>query len=852
MENSLLFCKKISVGEAIKPFMVSGVLEKEYTGERTSRGMTAFREAAIEEALAKYRNTAFREFDTFDFFGMKGQWKMVDTPAPRYADGKYYIMEHLSVMPIYLEIESEIDQQIQVKTAERYLVAVLNGDIAYDTRNAEMRNPKERIYKRNYVFEHNVNPNCEIMTLSLKAGTNRLFILTGNINRSTGNQFDMQLLRAERPILARVPLNMPEEIRRDTYESYQRTHMIDDCFYGDDIPSFKIGSWPLKNCSVQCTVNGPDGMVLRNLPVNDDGICRIPEAAKPGGYAVYITWTLEDGTVLGQKRLTFSFQRVIDPLPGFENFGKRRRYALETLAERGNPFALYRLNRAGEIAGEKVSAQIYAQCEKIEKRADCADFELLPLLWLMWEDRGAKKIPTEIRERVKKAALSFRYWVDEPEGSSMFYCSENHRIGFHVCEYLAGLLYPREMFTCCQQNGMYHSLKGRMHLMEWLSQRCKFGFDEPHSASYMPVTLSALLCLREVLPMEEYPLRNMVNVLLDFMSFIFASSNLDGYMATPQGRGYNGTARNRFANSMSGMFWMFFGNAPAAPNFNQEFACSLYVPPKGICDIAYNIEPTTFTFKEGLMHFDKHNADFTIRRTPDYAIGGVRDHNVGMCDMHFFTEMIYLTGDTPIFFSAPNNTAEGSGLRPDYWAGQAFLPRVIMAGRTMAVIWHNVHNPVIWMTHCHFNKRRFDEVIQKGGWTFGRKADGYVAIWSSVPHSFREEGLYAGRELIADGNETVWLAECGSKTEDGSFENFIDKILSAKVTLEGENVTFASPGSGFWEFGLTEGFNIDGQPVPISDYLIDCPYLKSKFGSGKFDYFCPDFTLTQWTYPASV
>ena len=174
-------------------------------------------------------------------------------------------------------------------------------------------------------------------------------------------------------------------------------------------------------------------------------------------------------------------------------------------------------------------------CDKIERRADWADFDLMPLLWLMWEDREAGLLDPQIVEMVKKAALSFRYWVDEPGTSSMFYCSENHRIGFHVCEYLAGLLYPEDIFTNCGQNGMYHYLKGRMHLVEWLNQRCRVGFDEPHSDSYLPVTISALLVLREVLPREEYPLRNMVNVLLDFMTFIFAVSDFDGVMATPRG-----------------------------------------------------------------------------------------------------------------------------------------------------------------------------------------------------------------------------------------------------------------------------------------------------------------------------
>lgn len=98
-----------------------------------------------------------------------------------------------------------------------------------------------------------------------------------------------------------------------------------------------------------------------------------------------------------------------------------------------------------------------------------------------------------------------------------------------------------------------------------------------------------------------------------------------------------------------------------------------------------------------------------------------------------------------------------------------------MYGRTLAVIWHNVNNQDIWITHCHFNARKFDEVVSEDKWTFGRKGNSYVAIYSSVSHSFRKEGPYSGRELVCDGNETVWLAECGSSSEDGSFSDFIKK-----------------------------------------------------------------------------
>ncbi|MCI9143844.1 MAG: hypothetical protein HFH87_14730 [Lachnospiraceae bacterium] len=847
------FNRKLMPGTPIRPFMVAGVLEKDYPGERTGQAMRAYVEEMLVQAQADLEQKEFREFDSFTLCGMEGKWTVCDAQSPRYADGHYYIMEKLAMMPIYLELDSECDQEITVRIQECRLLMLLNGSAVYNNTDIHARKRPRR-----YVFEHVVNPNCEMVTLRLRAGRNTLTAVTGKVDRGTGISFSMELVSCEASVSARVPLNMAEEVRKEIFRSQLETHLEDDIYVLGETPKVHVGGYPLSHCLVELQVSSAGEKDLFSAVIgtgdagahmtDEDGNIVLEGVGEPGEYTVHIAWKLPDGTLLKEKTLSFSMMQVVEPFPGWEHFEERRQQTLERLAARGNALGLYRLGRAGEIDHDKIKAM----CHKIETRADCADFDLLPLLWLMWEDRGRGLLDREIVRMVKEAALGFRYWVDEPGTSSMFYCSENHRIGFHVCEYLAGLLYPEDIFTNCGQNGMYHSLKGRMHLVEWLNQRCRAGFDEPHSDSYLPVTLSALLVLREVLPMEEYPLRNMVNVLLDFMTFIFAVSNFDGVMATPRGRSYNKPLRSRLSSGINGLFWLYFGNAPANVNFaHQEMAFSYYVPPKALCELADNFTPATFTFKEGIMHFDKHNADFTIRRTPEYMIGGVRDHNVGMCDMHFISAMIVLPGDISLFFSSPNNVAEGSGLRPDYWAGQAFLPRVLMHGRTLTVIWHNVNNPDIWMTHCHFNARKFDEVVSEAGWTFGRKGDSYVGIYSSTPHSFRREGAYAGRELISDGNETVWLAECGSRREDGSFEDFRKKMAAAEIVQEGEQFRFVSPGSGRLEFGLTEGFLADGQPVEIPDDLINCPYLHSRYGSGRFNYTCPGFTVTQWTYPAS-
>ncbi len=847
-----LFRQHVEQGQVIYKMLVAGVLEKDYPGARNYAAINAYLDDAFREAAKTLVGHEFREFDSFTLCGMEGHFTLRLTPSPIYADGHYYLLEKLALMPVYMELHSPREQDVIVGFHAGRLLLFLNGASVFDSAQI----PQAASLRR-YGFEHGgqwVNKPCEGFTgkrvpLHLAAGKNVLVALLGTVNRGTGLSFSAELLQAAYPLDAVVPLNMPEDLREEIAHSQLETHMVDDIWRLGEKPVLHLGHLPLKNCTLSIRlVNAKDEAVGAEIGPGSmaENDIAFPDDLPPDKYRACVSWRLKDGTPLTDAAFPFTVFETIPPQPGYAQFAARRQRALEYLADGKNLLALYRLGRHDEIdlpLAEKA-------CARIDRRADCADFVLLPLLWLAWED-GGRLLSEAVYARIRQAALGFRYWVDEPGPSSMFYCSENHRIGFHVCEYLAGLLYPAETFSNSGQNGIFHSLKGRMHLVEWLSQRCRMGFDEPHSDNYLPITFSALLVLREVLPLEEYPLRNMVNVLLDFLTYIFAVSDFDGVMATPRARSYNEPLRSAFASNTSGVFWQLFGKEAVNPRkLNAELAFSPFVPAKGLLDLADDFTPATFHFKQGLMHFDKHNADFTIRRTPDYMIGGVRDHNVGLCDMHFISAMIALKNDISIFFSAPNNVAEGSGLRPDYWAGQAFLPRVLTAKRTLAVIWHGVRDSRIWMTHCHFNRRRFDEVVSKKGWTFGRSGDGYVAIHSSVPHAFSEQGPYAGRELVCPGRETVWIAECGSAREDGSFEDFVEKLASAVCREENGRFRFDSPGSGRMEFGLDDAFIIDGQEVAVPQYTALSPWLKSRFGSGRFEYTCPGFTVTEWSYPA--
>ena len=77
---------------------------------------------------------------------------------------------------------------------------------------------------------------------------------------------------------------------------------------------------------------------------------------------------------------------------------------------------------------------------------------------MFWErDSRQRQLSPEINALMKDTVLGFKYWVDEPGDTVMYMGSENHRLLFHVAEWMAGLLFPTEEFTNSRQNGLFHS-----------------------------------------------------------------------------------------------------------------------------------------------------------------------------------------------------------------------------------------------------------------------------------------------------------------------------------------------------------------------------------------------------------
>ena len=854
------FSRVVKAGMDIAPWLIAGPVYMDMAGKLDER--TFFEnpqygvglketENEVDKFSEIFKNAAPCENDPAGCSGDDGQpvqWTYLRSPERYFGFGRYFVTNHLGVIAAHCRVCTDRAQTVTVRISTRLtnrLRLFVNGRMAADhpdLTGLRMSKPQAAEY-----------------SIALEAGENRFTLVVLRIARNAEIGWRMQLVEAESPLRVQSPIQERDALVREEIEwSAVRTHMETDTCAEEDEIAVQVGAFSDHRITVLLGLDQDGGQTLAQASCTQGGRMVLARALSPGEYQVYAVWTAQ-GREIVKLQFPLTVCKTLEPRPGYEQFEERRRIFLEACAGE-NPqtsaeecaniaLARYQLGQYEAVTYEMIDQA----CRCVDRRDDCADFVLLPLLRLVHRERQEAKLPREFTERIRRSALGFKYWVDEANDCLMWFDSENHRLGFHTLEYLAGLLFPQDVFTNSGQNGLFHSVKGRMHLMEWMSQRIRFGFNEFHSDSYLPVTMGPLLALREMAPYEEFSLWKMAEELIHILVFNLAVNNYNGAIASPRGRSYNLLMRNPLRQGTTSILYLLFGRDRAALRMTpgaMALAIGSYVVPRPIYEAAYNYEETQFQYKSGLYHEGKQNADITALRTPEYMAASIREHNVGRCDGHLHVAQITMPNDIILFFSAPLTIGEGSGLRPDYWAGQASAPHVWQYRGTLAVRWKDVPEPFIWMTHCHFEVRKFDEVRQKNGWTLGRVKDSYVGIWSDQPHEIAETGLYAQRELRSEGPENCWIAECGSAREDGSFEQFCRRLSESPIAVTDDRVEFISPKNG--RICFAKEFTVEGRLVPVGEMTVDCPYMSSRYGSGIYHFHFNEWEETIWSYASRV
>lgn len=259
-------------------------------------------------------------------------------------------------------------------------------------------------------------------------------------------------------------------------------------------------------------------------------------------------------------------------------------------------------------------------------------------------------------------------------------------------------------------------------------------------------------------------------------------------------------------------------------------------------------------------------ADEYLCKTPYWQLSCARDFRKGKLGFgqHIWQATV---GEKALVFAGHPGGASLEG-RPNYWSANNLMPRAA-AHRNVCISIHWIDpSRVDWrvpfwdMTHAYFPTFAFDEVVEKNGWVFGRRGDGYVALGCMQPTEWRDpdpavvEEIYrfdaAARqralasqyEIVAPGATNVWVCELGDQERSGDFSAFVQSVGATTISGTWQAMAYDSPSLGRITFGWDEPFVAGGEAIDLHpDRRLDCPYGGSAFGSGRYEVACGDHVL---------
>ncbi len=262
-------------------------------------------------------------------------------------------------------------------------------------------------------------------------------------------------------------------------------------------------------------------------------------------------------------------------------------------------------------------------------------------------------------------------------------------------------------------------------------------------------------------------------------------------------------------------------------------------------------------------------------RTRDYMLSTAQDYRKGLRGSQTHISQATLSENAVVFTQHPTydpgpgphpgwNWQKEDEPGPGFLTGNGAEPRAAQHRNVAILLYAPQYAPIPLLgltyldeTHAYFPQAHFDEiderVVAAGSWTFGRKDEAYVALFSRNPTSWREgrpevhENGGLPYDLAAPGSQNVWIVELGSESEWGSFEAFRDAVADAVVETsaapdqegdgfpDGFDVVYESPSQGTMRFGWHAPLEVEGEEIPLADYpRFDNPFVSTAFGETRY------------------
>ena len=194
-----------------------------------------------------------------------------------------------------------------------------------------------------------------------------------------------------------------------------------------------------------------------------------------------------------------------------------------------------------------------------------------------------------------------------------------------------------------------------------------------------------------------------------------------------------------------------------------------------------------------------------------------------------------------VFVTHPSCMCEDDARRPNFWLGNAVLPRVAQWKDVLVAIHNLPEDDWMGFTHAYFPIYAFEQHALRDDadghpWAFARKGDGYLALTASQGLSLIKQGHSACRELRSYGRHNAWLCHMGRTALDGDFGAFQEKVLALDVALDGLSVHCETLRGETLAFGWEGPLLRNGQEQPLTGFKhYENPYCVADLSAAQME-----------------
>ena len=218
-------------------------------------------------------------------------------------------------------------------------------------------------------------------------------------------------------------------------------------------------------------------------------------------------------------------------------------------------------------------------------------------------------------------------------------------------------------------------------------------------------------------------------------------------------------------------------------------------------------------------------------KTKDYSLYTVQNYQAGdYADQHHISGL-NIGNHFAIFHCHPAVEKDVKIQSPNYWVGYGHLPHSVQDKNVNLSIYNIPNNKgmmekeLLNYTHAYFPEEKFDTTLLADNYVFGKKGETYCALIGHNEIKFRKD---TKDDIIQKGKIAYWITEAGSKKQDGSFEDFVNRIRNNKIQFDENNLELNYYSNGIkYELKYKTYFNVNEKNITTNYHRFDSPYAKS-------------------------